>query len=110
MSSLPAVEPVPLRRDAQGVIRVADTRVTLDTVVAAFESGASAEEIAEDYPLRLDDVYAVVTYYLRHQDEVRGYLEERRTFAAVVRRENEMRFNHRGLRERLLGRLQGTST
>lgn len=99
-----------MRRDAQGVIRVADTRVTLDTVVSAFETGATAEEIAEDYPLRLDDVYAAITYYLRHQDQVRSYLEERRRFAAAVRQENEKRFDHRGLRERLLARLQASST
>ena len=35
--------PVPLRTDADGVVRVGRTRVTLDTVVAAFEEGATAE-------------------------------------------------------------------
>lgn len=37
-------------KDADGVVRVAGTRVTLDTVVAAFEEGATAEEIAQQYP------------------------------------------------------------
>ena len=41
---------LPLATDADGVIRVAGTRVTLDTVWSAFESGASAEEIVEQYP------------------------------------------------------------
>lgn len=106
MSSLPATEPVPLHRDAHGVLRVGGTRVTLDTVVAAFETGASPEEIADDYPLRLDDVYAVITYYLRHQDELRTYLEDRCRYAAAVRRENQERFDHRGLRDKLLARLR----
>lgn len=106
----PAVEPVPLRTDSQGVIRIAETRVPLDTVVAAFETGASAEEIAEDYPLRLDDVYAVITYYLRHREEIETYLAGRRQQREAVRRENETRFNHSGLRERLLARLESAPT
>lgn len=105
MSSLPAVEPVPLHRDTHGVLRVGGTRVTLDTVVAAFETGASPEEMADDYPLRLDDVYSVITYYLRHREEIQIYLEERRKQATAVRRENEARFDHRGLRDKLLARL-----
>lgn len=99
-------EPVPLTTDDQGVIRVDGTRVRLDTIVAAFDTGASAEEIAADYPLQLDDVYAVITYYLRHQEDVRTYLDQRRQHTRVVRLENAQRFNQRGLRERLLARLQ----
>ena len=50
---------------------MAGTRVSLDIVVAAFHAGATAEEIARDYPsLRLADIYAVITYYLRHEVEV----------------------------------------
>lgn len=109
MSFAAAIEPVPFSTDAQGVVRVGGTRVTLDTVVAAFDSGASAEEIADDFPLHLDDVYAVLTYILRHRDEVRSYLEERQKFAASVRAENEARFDHRGLRDRLVARLQRSS-
>ena len=110
MSTAAALEPVPLRTDPQGVIRIAGTRVRLDTVVYAFETGASPEEIAEDYPLRLDDVYAVITYYLRPREEVEAYLEERRRHAEAVRRENQERYNHRGLRARLLARLDTASS
>ena len=110
MSTAAALEPVPLRTDPQGVIRIAGTRVRLDTVVYAFETGASPEEIAEDYPLQLDDVYAVITYYLRHREEVEAYLEKRRRQADAVRRENEARFDHRGLRARLMARLENAST
>ena len=110
MSTSPALEPVPLRTDDQGVIRIGSTRVRLDTVVAAFETGASAEEIAEDYPLQLDDVYAVITYYLRHQDEVQTYLDRRRRHAETVRLENRSRFDQRGLRERLVTRLNQASS
>ncbi len=48
-------------------MRVAGTRVTLETVVAAFCHGATAEQIAHDYPLELADIYAVITFYLRQR-------------------------------------------
>jgi len=57
-----APEPVPLLSDPRGVVRVGSTRVTLDTVVAAFATGATAEEIAHQYPsVELADIYAVIT-------------------------------------------------
>ena len=100
-----AAEPVPLRLDAAGVVWVGGTRVTLDTVVAAFHDGASAEEITEQYPsLDLGEVYAALAYYLRHRPDVDAYLEEGRRRAAAVRAENEARFDPRGLRDRLLAR------
>ena len=42
---------VPLVADAYGTLRVGATRVTLDVVVAAFEQGATPEEIVQDFPL-----------------------------------------------------------
>src|SRR6185369_8372835 len=106
MLSAAAVEPIPLSTDAAGVIRVAGTRVTLDTVIDTLMTGASPEEIAQDFPvLHLDDVYAVVTYYLRHRAEVDGYLRERRTRAEAIRREIEAHSPQTGLRHRLLARL-----
>lgn len=37
---------VPLAADARGVLRVGDTRVSLDIVVNCFAAGQSPEEIA----------------------------------------------------------------
>jgi uncharacterized protein (DUF433 family) len=100
-----AADPYPLATDADGVIRVGGTRVTLDTVVAAFLSGASAETIADQYSsLLLADVYATITYYLRHRAEVDEYLARARQLADEVRRENEARFPPEGVRARLLAR------
>ena len=87
------------------MIRVKGSRVTLDTIVAAFAEGATAEEIAQQYPtLDLAVVYGVSSYYLQHADEVDAYLSERQEKAAAIRRENERRFEPRGVRERLLAR------
>lgn len=98
-------EPVPLVTGADNVVRVGATRVTLDTVVAAFCEGATAEEIVQQYPtLQLADVYSVIGYYLRHRTSVDAYLRDRQRQAAEVRRENEARFDPSGVRERLLAR------
>lgn len=107
MSLSIAVEPLPLNRDVDGVVRVGGTRVTLDTLVEAFHEGLTAEEIAQQYPtLALADIYAVIGYYLRRQSEVEAYLEERRRKARAVRERNEARTDPRGIRERLLARRQ----
>src|SRR4051794_34172345 len=106
MLSAAAAEPIPLSTDVDGVIRVAGTRVTLDTLIDTFLTGASPEEIAQDFPvLRLDDVYAVVTYYLRHRTEVDACLQEKRARAGRIRAEIEAHFPQSGLRDRLLARL-----
>jgi uncharacterized protein (DUF433 family) len=100
-----AIEPAPLKVDADGVVRVGKTRVTLDTVVIAFLEGATAEEIGEQYTsLQLQDIYSAIGYYLRHKAEVDAYLLERQRKAAAIRQETEQRFNPVGIRERLLAR------
>ena len=100
-----AMEPIPLAIDAEGVIRVGNTRVTLDTVVATFVEGATAEEIAQQYPsLDLADVYAVIAYYLRKRPEVEDYLHQRQQQAEDVRKQNESRFPPQGVRSHLLAR------
>jgi uncharacterized protein (DUF433 family) len=98
-------EPIPLASDANGVVRVGSTRVTLDTVVAAFREGMTPEGIVEQYPsLRLAQVYSVIAYILNHPEEVEGYLRDRQRLAENVRRENEARFDPAGVRDRLLAR------
>lgn len=105
MNAAQAIERVPIHTDTQGVVRVAGTRVTLETIVDAFELGATAEEIAQQYPtVPLVDVYSVITYYLRHKPEVEAYMTEREALAERVREEVERRFPSNGIRERLLAR------
>ncbi len=47
MTTLTTIETLPLTTDPAGVIRVDQTRVTLDTIVAAFIEGATAEEVVQ---------------------------------------------------------------
>jgi uncharacterized protein (DUF433 family) len=105
MIMAPATDTVPLATDAHGVVRVGGTRVTLDTVVAAFANGASAEEIVHQYDvLGLADVYAVIAYYLRHKSEVDAHLADQQREREGVRQQNEARFDPSGIRQRLLAR------
>ncbi len=98
-----AAEPPPLRRDAGGTIRVGNTRVTLDTVIAAYCGGQTVDDIAEAFDtLRLADIHAVIAYYLRHREAVDAYLERRDREADELRRKIEQRFPPDELRARLL--------
>jgi uncharacterized protein (DUF433 family) len=106
-------QPVPLSANEHGVFRITGTRVSLDSVIAAFDLGATPEQIVHKFPtLKLDDVYAVIAYYLRHQDEVRAYLAKQRQEAEVFRKEHDDIFPpQKDLRQRLMERRhqQGTA-
>lgn len=97
-----AAEPIPLVVDADGVARVGGTRVTLDTIIRAFRRGESAEWIAESYSaLDLADIYAVITYYLRHEDDVQRYLGQRQRRVDDAHELIEATADRQALRERL---------
>jgi len=96
---------VPLSMDQAGVLRVSDTRVSLDSVIFAFNEGSTPEEIAQQYTtLNLADIYAVISYYLQNHDEVVAYLQRRKTQRADLKEEVESRFDPQGMRDRLLAR------
>jgi uncharacterized protein (DUF433 family) len=97
--------PLPLRADADNIVRVGGTRVTLETVVTAFRNGATAEQIAQDFSaLQLADVYAVIQFYLTQREQVDQYLAERREAGDAVRSQVESQCDPAGIRERLLAR------
>src|SRR4051812_40412880 len=99
------VETPPLRIDKDHIIRVGATRVTLDSLVAAFREGETPEEIARNFDtLSLGEVYRAIGYYLGHQEEVDFYLERRAESRATAQNEAEARQSPIGIRERLLAR------
>lgn len=74
---LETTQTVPLNPTEDGTIRVGRTRVSLDSVIHHFKLGATPEQIAHKFPaLELADVYAVITYYLSHPQEVESYLRQ----------------------------------
>ena len=57
-------------------IRIAGTRVGIETVVLDYDEGASPEEIILRYPtLSLEQIHATILYYLANQDEVQAYVK-----------------------------------
>lgn len=102
---------VPLSTDQAGVLRVNGTRVSLDSVIFAFNEGSTPEEIAQQYTtLNLADIYAVISYYLQNHDEVAEYLQSRKTQRAELKKEVESRFDPQGIRDRLLARKRSRLT
>ncbi len=96
-------ETPPLAMDEHRAVRVGGTRVLLDLIVHAFDDGASAEEIVESYPsLTLADVYATITYILRHRDRVDEYMSARGAAAADLREKIEERYPSEDVRRRLV--------
>lgn len=58
-------------------ILVIGHRVGLEQIVRAYRDGATAENIALDFPgLSLEIIYAALTYYLRNQGAVDVYIAE----------------------------------
>lgn len=83
-------QPPPLDETEQGVIRLRGTRVTLDTVVYAYNSGMAPEDMVRSYDtLNLRDVYAAITYYLDHKVPVDAYIKRREAEAAELRQKIE---------------------
>ncbi len=100
-------ENLPLAYNSKGVIRIGQTRISLETLIDAFTKGATAEEIVQQYPtLRLADVYQVIGYDLHHSEEIEKYLSERKSIAESVRQMNETRYDPKGIRDRLILRYQ----
>jgi uncharacterized protein (DUF433 family) len=77
------------RRD--GGYWLADSRVSLDSIIFSFLEGLSPETIAtECFPtLTLEQVYGAITYYLSHRAEIDAYLRqaerEFHTFQQITR-------------------------
>jgi uncharacterized protein (DUF433 family) len=57
---------------------VAGTRISLDSVVYAFNRGDSPERILEEFPLldKASRVYGAIAFYLDHKTDIDRYLEE----------------------------------
>src|SRR5438105_1269399 len=61
----------------EGVYRVGDTRVSLDSLVYLFREGMSAESMVESYPaLTLETVHGALAFYLANENDIDAYLAE----------------------------------
>jgi uncharacterized protein (DUF433 family) len=83
-------DPVPLRIDDTGAIRVGPSRVTLDVLLGYWRAGMTPEDIARGLDtLTLADVHGALAYYLRHQAELDDYLRRREQEAEALRQQIE---------------------
>lgn len=109
MTTLETTQTLPLRLTEDGTIRIADSRVSLDSIVVHYKLGASAEQIAQKFPaLDLADVYAAITYYLSHEEIVEEYLRRQEAGGDEVQQriESDPQYQKQSvaLRARLLAR------
>jgi uncharacterized protein (DUF433 family) len=73
-----------------GVVRVGESRISLDLVVEQYKNGMTPEDLVRAYDtLVLSDVYAAIAYYLRHRDEVEAHLKRRAEEAESLRKKIE---------------------
>ena len=109
MTTLETTQAVPLRLMPDGTIRLAATRVSLDSVIYHYKLGATAEQIAQKFPaLDLADIYAAITYYLKHLDDVEGYLQRQEAEGDEIQKRLEADQQYQkgsaNMRSRLLAR------
>lgn len=105
---------MPLKVTEHGTIRVKGSRVSLDSIVYHFKLGATAEQIAESFPsIGLADIYAAISYYLSHRDEIEEYLLQQETEADELQGRLESNPQYHSavaeLRSRILARWAGRS-
>lgn len=80
-----------------GKPRISDTRITVaDIVLMHRRLGRAIEEIAGTYDLPLAAVYAAMSYYYDHKDEIDQSLDEEEAVAEAFKKTNPSR-----LREKL---------
>lgn len=60
-----------------GAYRIADTRVSLDSIVYAYKRGELAEAIVQSFPaLTLAQVHGAIAFYLSNRELIDEYLQQ----------------------------------
>ena len=64
--------------ERDGGYYIADTRISLDSIVHAFQAGESPEGILRSFPLAgpLVKIYGAITFYLENKEKVEAYLRD----------------------------------
>lgn len=79
-------------------------------MIAAFDRGLTPEEVCRQYSkLRLEDVYAALSYYHQNKSDVRENLAGREKEAEELRRKIETELGIPDLRDQLTAHLPLTS-
>jgi len=64
--------------ERDGGYYIAGTRISLDSIVHAFQDGESPEGILRSFPMAgpLVQIYGAITFYLENKEKVETYLKE----------------------------------
>jgi uncharacterized protein (DUF433 family) len=74
----------------EGCYRILGKRISLDSIIYLFLSGASPESIVQSFPaLTLEEVYGGITFYLANHEAVDSYLEEGEKIFETLRRHSQ---------------------
>lgn len=91
--------------ERNGGYYVANTRVSLDSVVYAYLRGESPEGISESFPaLSLEQIFGALAYYAAHIDVVNRYLSAGKSNFEALRQEWQR--SHPALHQRLMAARQ----
>jgi len=107
--ALPVTDvPVPIRECPDGSYRIGDTKVLLEAFVWAYaHDGLSPAALREEWPgLTLQQVHAVIAYYLANRSEVDAYVDRSRVQVQAARNEHLAAHGQPG-REELAERRRG---
>jgi uncharacterized protein (DUF433 family) len=76
--------------ERDGGYYIAGTRISLDSIVHAFQAGESPEGILRSFPLAgpLVRIYGAITFYLENQEKVEAYLKDQERRWDALRREH----------------------
>lgn len=95
----------PLEYGTDGTIRIHGSRVTLDSIIHAFQQGATAEQIQDSFPsVNLQAVYGAIAYYLEQREKIDAYLRVQEQAAHSLRQDVESRPEVSTFRERIRAR------
>ena len=88
--------------DHDGGYYIAGTRISLDSIVHAFQDGESPESILESFPMAgpLVKIYGAITFYLENKEKVEAYLSDQE------RRWDALRKERAGSSDPLMNRLR----
>ena len=79
-----------------GKPRIVGRRITVADIAIWHEyQGQSADAIAAEYDLTLSQVYAALTYYFDHREEIQRSLAEDAVFAAEMKAKHPSRLAQR---------------
>ena len=79
--------------ERDGGYYLADTRISLDSIVHAFQDGESPDEILRSFPMAgpLVRIYGAITFYLENREKVEEYLVVQEQRWDALRRERPKR-------------------